>query len=379
MTGIETLNEQQQSAFVRICDFVINGARGDVLILSAFAGSGKTYLLNKVVEYITMTTGKNISLVAFTGRAASLLPNGRTCHSLLYRAELDSDGNLVRWVQKTAAEIRDEAGSAIFVDEGSMLPKSMHEQLVGIGLPILYSGDIAQLPSIDKDNPNFSVMTDLDSEVITLSENMRIDPDALGIFQITSHLRDNNSIPRKIGPGLKITTKGAVFKRDYHMEHQFDVVICGMNKTRKRLNSIIRGARGYDDQTPQIGEKVICLNNDIIGGTRINNGELFIVEVVFPGQHHSTYVIRGVNNGSRVTVSVPHYCWDEETIRYEDKNASTHFTPFAFGYTISCHKSQGGTFDSVLFVDEDVSFFLSQQKYRYTGVSRAAKKLTIAL
>lgn len=375
--GFETLNEEQKLAFVQILDYVMNGKAGDVLVLSAMGGAGKTYVLKMVRDFIQQSAFKSLTMAAYTGRAASLLDGGQTCHSLLFSPVLDNKGNLIKWARKSNKEILENCGIGIVVDEASMTPSSMHEQLLQIGIPLIYSGDAAQLPAIDQDNPGFNVMELDDIPRVELLTNMRIDPDSSGVFDLTMHLRENNSIPRKKGPGLNIVSKGKTMTTDFHKENQFDVVICGMNKTRKRLNKIIRNARGYFGETPEIGELVMCLKNTITGNTRINNGEIFWVAMVVPGQEFGRYVLTNVNNGTKVTVMVPNYTWDEETIRPADMGDE--FVPFAFSYAVSCHKSQGGTFNNVLFIDEDVSFFLSQQKYRYTGVSRAAKQLTVAI
>ena len=51
---------------------------------------------------------------------------------------------------------------------------------------------------------------------------------------------------------------------------------------------------------------------------------------------------------------------------------------FDYGYAITCHKSQGSEWDHVLVYDE-VLFKTDMKRWRYTAITRAAKKLTYCI
>jgi len=51
-------------------------------------------------------------------------------------------------------------------------------------------------------------------------------------------------------------------------------------------------------------------------------------------------------------------------------------TAFAFGYALTVHMAQGSEFDNVLLIDE--WFHDDRIPWLYTGITRAAKRITIA-
>jgi len=61
--------------------------------------------------------------------------------------------------------------------------------------------------------------------------------------------------------------------------------------------------------------------------------------------------------------------WDDRK-RYDE---------FDFGYVLTVHKAQGSQWDSVALFDESFAFPDSRERWLYTGVTRAAKKLTLVL
>jgi exodeoxyribonuclease-5 len=50
---------------------------------------------------------------------------------------------------------------------------------------------------------------------------------------------------------------------------------------------------------------------------------------------------------------------------------------FEYGYCISCHKSQGSEFDSVVVFDESWAFREDRNRWLYTAITRAKEKLII--
>ena len=377
------LEGEQLTAFNRIVEFLVNdfSRTSNTLVFSAEGGCGKTYVLRKVVKFLTDSM-YHVSVVAFTGRAASQLEDdgisAQTCHSLLYKPKFDTRGVLVGWEKKETREILEVCRNGIIVDESSMIPKDMHEIFVSLGVPIVYTGDDEQLPPVDPNDKDFNAMTVLPSSggIVRLTENRRFDANN-GIGFITKHLRTNNSIPRVKKDCLSFVRKSEVLTEAFHRTNRYDVVVCGTNKIRKKLNNHIRSARGYNDLIPDIGERIVCLRNmATVDGVKVNNGELFIVKAVFPGEVMSRFIVES-EKGVSASVNVLNDTWIDEEAPMTSGNVNLFV--FGYGYALSCHKCQGSTFGSVLFVDEDVSYFLDQKKFRYTGCSRAAKSLTIAI
>jgi hypothetical protein len=55
------------------------------------------------------------------------------------------------------------------------------------------------------------------------------------------------------------------------------------------------------------------------------------------------------------------------------------FDEFDYGYVLTVHKAQGSQWDDVVLFDESAAFTESRQRWLYTGVTRAAKRLTLVV
>lgn len=51
--------------------------------------------------------------------------------------------------------------------------------------------------------------------------------------------------------------------------------------------------------------------------------------------------------------------------------------PFAFGYAITCHKSQGSQWGRVLVYDESAVFGANAMRWLYTCISRAVERVVV--
>lgn len=110
------------------------------------------------------------------------------------------------------------------------------------------------------------------------------------------------------------------------------------------------------------------------------NGERFKVLESFPDKEYTRLKLKSMDSRSSkvVSVRVDSEMWTSEQ-RLEKNLGDRHLHDFVFGYALTCHRVQGSTMKKVLFVDEDVSFFLDQEAFRYTGVTRASEHVTVAL
>lgn len=388
------LQEEQKDTFMQLANRVFNVSnllknnknialcKEQYSVLCAPAGTGKTYLLARFIDFCTKA-GIKTTVLAFTGRAAGQLKKSgipaSTIHSLLFTPTIDEDGDLLRFDEKSLELLKAETGDIIIVDEGSMVPFKLHESLSKIGKPMIYSGDYDQLDPVDNSNKSFNPMTSL-VDAFTLTKSRRFD-DNSGIGRICAKLRESNILPRMgNGKDLKIIRKNMVIDLEFHKKNQYDAIICGTNKTRKRINGLVRAARGYDDEFPVKGEIVMCLKNDVVSHTPISNGELFVVEGSIIGKEKSRFFIKSLDvEDKKLTVYVHNETWTTEKMPEVGRNDETHYSVFTFGYAFSTWKAQGSGFDTVLYFDEDVSYFTDQRKFRYTGCSRAMSELTIAV
>lgn len=379
------LYDEQQDAFEQILHLIINEGH-KVVRLKAPAGTGKTVTLRAIGEFLK---NNNLYMTCMTvaARAATHLSKSGviagTCHSFLYTPMLDGEGNLIRFERKTRDDLIDCMGDVCAVDEASMVNYTMYNDIISAGVPVILCGDYDQLEPINDvangDDKDFNPMETLDVPTITLTKIRRFD-ESSGIGFLCAHLRNTNSIPRVKKQNLTMLRKAVVLTKDHFTHNNYEAVICGLNKTRKSINRLIRNARGFNSEVPDIGETVICLKNNVINKISISNGERFIIDgFLKTSEYDGRYFIRSIDrDGINLWVNVANDTWETEEVPNGYKKLDN-MCVFGFGYALSAHKAQGSSFDSVLFIDEDVSYFLDQRRYRYTGCSRAMTNLVVAI
>ena len=83
--------------------------------------------------------------------------------------------------------------------------------------------------------------------------------------------------------------------------------------------------------------------------------------------------------GHKVTkVSVRGDCFGGgiDTIPWEQRKP---YDEFDYGYVLTVHKSQGSQWDDVVLFDESFAFQESRARWLYTGITRAAKRLSVVV
>ena len=66
-------------------------------------------------------------------------------------------------------------------------------------------------------------------------------------------------------------------------------------------------------------------------------------------------------------------------LRNTTGRGASHTTNSTTGYVLTVHKAQGSQWDDVVLFDESSAFQEGRERWLYTGVTRAAKKLTIVV
>jgi exodeoxyribonuclease V len=79
-----------------------------------------------------------------------------------------------------------------------------------------------------------------------------------------------------------------------------------------------------------------------------------------------------------VKVSVRPECFTG-AIEQLDWPARKRYDEFDFGYVLTVHKAQGSQWDDVVLFDESGAFSENRDRWLYTGVTRAAKRLTVVV
>ena len=153
----------------------------------------------------------------------------------------------------------------------------------------------------------------------------------------------------------------------------FDQVICGTHRTRHDLIKKIRHVLGFGGDTPEVGEKVLCLKNNRALG--LLNGTLWTVTATKPLGGGFVGMTVEDDDGQAVEVVAP----VEGFTSFDGNGSGLPEQPFAFGYVITCHKSQGSQWGSVLVIDESEVFHQHRWEWLYTALSRAADQVVVVI
>jgi exodeoxyribonuclease V len=158
-----------------------------------------------------------------------------------------------------------------------------------------------------------------------------------------------------------------------------DQVLVGTNRTRRRYNQRLRELKGFSANYPQAGDKLVCLRNDPAKG--LLNGSLWKVmtssrETVKPGINllvspEEDDPDRGV---AKIKLLKAAFEDPDAEIPWQQKKR---FDDFDYGYALTVHKAQGSQWDNVVLFDESFAFKETRQRWLYTAITRAAKRLTV--
>jgi ATP-dependent DNA helicase PIF1 len=160
--GFRTLSIEQKYAFAKF-------ARGQNLFITGPGGTGKTRLIQFMVEYMN-SLGKTHQVCALTGCAATLLNcKAKTIHSWSgVRLAKGNPEDIIRRVIRNKTHTKSWRGvEVLIVDEVSMMSRKMFDLLDQIGratrkintkpfggVQLVFTGDFFQLPPIpDQDDP----------------------------------------------------------------------------------------------------------------------------------------------------------------------------------------------------------------------------------
>lgn len=389
---IKRLSSSQVEAFGEAVNYIsfqkmkekIFNDTDQYLVIDGEAGTGKTLLIQTLFRFCRLNDSFP-TIVSFTGRGAGNVSSNdipaQTAHSLLYEPVLDEWGNVLYWKKLPSDVIRGRCGDFIIVEEASMMPVDMVKEIMSICLPIVFVGDSGQLLPVSKDEENIFVTEQFNPEMfinIKVKDVQRHDGGILELARLIKSIGNINQENRKLD-GVEFLDKSNFnYKWIQQHHHDVDMFACFTNNKRRSLNNLIRIAKGFRDEIPEPGERVVCLKNTVINHIQIYNGELFEVKEVFQGNPVSTFIVDSIDEDNKqVTVKVDNNFWMEETYQdFQIKQNTQGIAEFTFGYCLSVHKLQGSTFNTVCYFDEFYKF-APMKRLRYTAFTRAAEKLFV--
>lgn len=386
------LNEQQAQAIEALRKWWYNGNK-QVFQISGAAGTGKTTLIRYLINEIKLEHDE-VLFTAFVGKATLAMSrnglNAKTLHSAICYCKdepvLDENGNVVteynRRVTKRVFTRRrkiDPRIRLIVVDEGSMVPAKMADWLLKFKVPIIVLGDLNQLPPVIGDS------FFLKEPDVVLTQIMRQSSES-PIPYFAQNVLQNGT--KCLSPGLQIGNKiNVLSKADITPEllKDYDVIICGTNKTRNNLNTYIRERiYGRTQEYPVIGDKLICRENDwtfSVDDVYLINGLIgYVTDIDLESISDYTMKIDFKpefmdNEFKNVTLDRIYMGLSPNDKRFYRSN----YHKFEYGYAITCHLSQGSQYNRVLVFNESFGTAEERRKWLYTAVTRAIDKVTILI
>ncbi len=393
-----TLSPDQSRAHDSVLDWH-GSSQTEILTMGGYAGCGKSFLMAHIAKTLKRKNKKlRIGFACFTGKA-SLVLRGKliaagvldepsdfcgTIHRMIYKP-VTRKGVVIRWDRVAQSEFPYDV---IFLDESSMISADYLTDLQSYGRPIFAVGDHGQLPPV---KGSFNLM---ENPILKL-EKIHRQAENSPIIRVSMLARLEGYIPvGNYGPGVFKTTNHSLLEQI--KDPKDGMVLCGTNRTRGRINAMMRRRLGYSGQ-PQVGETLVCLKNQHQEGTYNGMvGELTAIsdECPLEGQYDDKGALLCVKNCEF------HYTG---TVRFEKDDVTWHGAMlksqfgasktiqehpnlgykkigglFDWGYSLTAWKAQGAEWRNVLLVEETGHMDDDlRRRFLYTCVTRASQKLAI--
>jgi len=234
----------------------------------------------------------------------------------------------------------------------------------------LVLGDPAQLPPIQ--GGGFFTDAEPDAMLTEVHRQAQDDP----IVRLSMAIRAGHPLQQGRYGATEVVRRDAL---DPARVLGADQILVGRNATRRAYNARLRERRGFADALPMAGDKLVCLRNNRRKG--LFNGGLWVVRER-PKARRQIIRMRlkpDEDLGDRtIKVSVRPECFTGAIEEFEWP-ARKPYDEFDFGYVLTVHKAQGSQWDDVVLFDESGAFPENRDRWLYTGVTRAAKRLTVVV
>ena len=349
--------------------------------LAGVAGSGKTTLAKKLSEEF------NVAYCAYTGKAANVLREkgcvgATTLHQRIYRPEekaVRADDGEQRWSTEFIA--RDDSPLAeydvVVLDECSMLDAKMATDLLSYGKPVLVLGDPFQLPPVAGEGYFTS------REPTWFLDEVHRQAAQSGILRLATDIREGRGVldPRSYMPEAAVVSLEEATASEDQLLGWTDIVLVGTHRMRHHFNNQYRLAARRRGPLPEKGEQLVCLANDHKRG--LLNGAIWRVDAMDARQKGFHKLEMFIRSEDDPPASLLVEAWDHDFLGTEaefDKmpwGQRAQRARFAYGYALTCHKSQGSEWGRVVVVDESRTFREHSARWLYTAVTRAAKHLVL--
>jgi exodeoxyribonuclease-5 len=358
---------QQDAALVAVSNWLKDKSGPQVFRLFGWAGTGKSTLARHLAQGV-----RSVKYAAFTGKAALVMrKNGcrgaSTIHSLIYSLVSDKEGE-----PKFALDPESEAMSAdlIVIDEVSMVDEALGRDLLSFGTKVLVLGDPFQLPPVQ--GAGFFTADTPDIMLTEIHRQAQDNP----IIRMSMDIREGDHLDYgRYGDSVVISRSEV----DRDAVLQADQVLAGRNKTRVAYNDRLRELKNMPAHEPVVGDRLVCLRNN--PQKKLLNGQIWTAAEVKKrsGGRFSMLLDPDEPTGktasqAKVLTHLAFFSGEEDNLSWPERRR---FDEFTFGYCLTVHKAQGSQWDDVYLFDESYVFREDRQRWLYTGITRAAERITV--
>lgn len=274
----------------------------------------------------------------------------------------------------------------ILCDEGSMVGLDLATDLASFGRPILAFGDPGQLPPV---NDHYGFDCEHPDAFLTEIHRQALDNP---IIRLATTAREGKDLKiGEYGDGVRVVDRR--YDKDTLNMDREAMVLCGTHLKRWTLTKKIRQALGYTETGPCQGEPLLfCKNSQkleaMVNGTIVTNmteyGDLK------RGQASFELAVKDDEGGDGAVynIRVAQGLFEEHAARKRNAYSAPSIEAFKakkdcehldWGHVLTVHKSQGSQWDNVVVHDESGAFRDAASRWLYTGITRAAKELTVVV
>ena len=408
------------------------------------AGSGKSTLAYFALQSVGLDIlGDSVAKVAYTGKAALVmqqkgLEGAKTIHSSIYipvddvskevqamrtklmamrgslgSASAEERESVIKQIEKLSVDIQKTqdksddsvqwvlnpygavaSSELVLCDEASMVGGKIQTDLESYGVPVLYLGDLFQLPPVidDCEGEEGSVFFDKNGTARAVDfELTQIHRQAEGspIVRYSRALRENrideiDFVGKQTGNGTLIRIPRSRISAA-HMAAA-ERIICGKNDTRHRVNAEVRKHLKRESPYPEIGDKIVILKNNkdfsVVNGM---TGTCTSGQRDYSKREGTIMVDVKLEDGKEQTLPllVPYFQFpgDRDALYENTPGWSRAKNIHAdYGYAMTCHKCQGSQLRNGILLEEPLGKTDEmRRRWLYTGVTRFSDSVVIAM
>jgi exodeoxyribonuclease V len=389
------LSPDQERGRTAILNWLNSPNRKPWFFLNGSAGTGKTTCIRALLDSVR----GNVLLAALTGKAALVMSRAtgrpaQTLHSLIYQPKgtggdkasieklteqlkaLDPLSEMAKKLDKDLKKLMsgvkpiftlnpDSAlknAKLLVIDEISMCPLDVMQDVLSFGVPVLVQGDTFQLPPVAAKDA--FKLSDADFTLTQIHRQAAESP----IIRLATMAREGKRLPLGEYGICKVVKEVSPEEALSH-----DQILCGTHEMRIATNRKARAVMGFEGD-PKPGERMICRRNNSKLG--LLNGDQFIVQSYNPISK-GTAIIGLANEAleTRVTCHREH----DHVKKNIDPWLISKYECTEWAICVTVHSSQGSQWDSVYVVDESRKFRQDASRHLYTALTRAQTRLTVRL